>query len=297
MTERRATPYWPLANILDRLLEHAIRRESPSFRDLAKAAALDPALDFVGASLCDLDFRKEDLRGFDFSNADLSGADFRGANVEGVCFQGAKLDGAIGLPDKIGTMAWIIIVASSDGDQLEMLMEGAQKIAAAIDGNRSSVLAAMSVEEVRKRRNAAIRRDQLLIVQAALPSRDSSTNPEVLPGLELIKSIAREPKSPACILVSEYIEHLRIVQSIERCELLRVNASTDYVSDCLQLAKKLKVVASGETAMARGGPSPESDEAPAASPLGSVTNESMLLKKKPRRPSGARRSSSPAPTR
>jgi Rne/Rng family ribonuclease len=100
MTDRQATPSRPLANILDRLLEKATRNELPSFRDLAKAAALDPACDFVGASLCDLDFRDEDLRGFDFSNADLSGADFRRANVEGVRFKGAKLDGAIGLPNK-----------------------------------------------------------------------------------------------------------------------------------------------------------------------------------------------------
>ena len=98
MTERPATPYRPLSNILDRLLEEAMRNGSPSFRDLAKAAALDPARDFVGASLRDLDFRDEDLRGFDFSNADLTGADFRRANVEGVRFKGATLDGAIGLP-------------------------------------------------------------------------------------------------------------------------------------------------------------------------------------------------------
>jgi hypothetical protein len=58
-----------------------------------------------------------------------------------------------------------------------------RRFAAAIDGSGSSVLAATSVEEVRKRRKAAIHRDQLLIVEAALPSRDSSTNPEVLPGL------------------------------------------------------------------------------------------------------------------
>jgi uncharacterized protein YjbI with pentapeptide repeats len=98
MTERPATPYRPLSNILDRLLEEAMANGSPSFRDLAKAAALDPACDFVGASLRDFDFRDENLRGFNFSNADLTGADFRRANVKGVRFKGAILDGAIGLP-------------------------------------------------------------------------------------------------------------------------------------------------------------------------------------------------------
>jgi uncharacterized protein YjbI with pentapeptide repeats len=95
MNER--VPFPPLANILDRLLEQATRNVSPSFRDLAKAAALDPASDFVGASLRDIDFRDEDLRGFDFSNADLTGADFRRANVKGVRFAGATLHSAIGL--------------------------------------------------------------------------------------------------------------------------------------------------------------------------------------------------------
>jgi hypothetical protein len=250
MTEHLVTPSQPLADILDRLLEQGMRTESPSFRDLAKAAALDPARDFIGASLCDLDFRDEDLRGFDFSNADLSGADFRRANTEGVRFEGAKLYGAIGLSDKaiglsdeaIGVSDKIgtIIVASSNADELDALMHGAHEIAAAIDGSRPRVLAATSVEGVRKQRNAAIRRDQLLIVTASLPSRDSITNSQA--GLELIESIAREPKAPACILVSQNFEHINIVQWIERCELLYVDPSTDYVSDCLRLAKKLKVL-------------------------------------------------------
>lgn len=79
-------------------VEQATRNVSPSFRELAKAAALDPARDFVGASFRDIDFRDEDLRGFDFSNADLTGADFRRANIDGVRFEGAVLSGAIGLP-------------------------------------------------------------------------------------------------------------------------------------------------------------------------------------------------------
>ena len=285
MTYRRATPSRPLANILDRVLEQAMRNESPSFRDLAKAAALDPARDFVGASLRDLDFRDEDLRDFDFSNADLSGADFRRANVEGVRFKGAKLDGAIGLPDRIGTLAWTIIVASNHPDLLDGLADGAGEIAKAI-GGPTVVQTVTSVEELRRRRNADIHRDQLLIVDAALPSRNLSTNPML--GLELIKSIAREPKAPACIVVSTDIMDYLIVQAIDRCELLQVVVSTNYVHDCLQLAKKLNVIASAETAMAGGGPSPELGTAPAAPPLvspPSVANE--------RRRSGAKRSSAP----
>jgi hypothetical protein len=89
----------PLAGILDRLLEQSASVDAPSFRALVKAADLDPARDFIGAVLRNVDFRDEDLRGFDFSNADLTGADFRRANVVGVSFSGADLNGAIGLPE------------------------------------------------------------------------------------------------------------------------------------------------------------------------------------------------------
>ncbi len=99
------TPTRLLAATLDRLVDAAERGKS-RFRDLAKAAGLNPAHDFVGASLRDVDFRDEDLRGFDFSNADLTGADFRRANVRGVRFYGATLDGAIGIPKRLA--AWDI---------------------------------------------------------------------------------------------------------------------------------------------------------------------------------------------
>src|SRR5262249_17164103 len=102
----------PLANILDRLLEQQTRTGSPSFRDLAKAAGLDPASDFVGASLRDMDFRDEDLRGFDFSNADLTGADFRRANLRGGRFTGALLHGAIGLTHK-GTEQLVVVCSNA----------------------------------------------------------------------------------------------------------------------------------------------------------------------------------------
>jgi tetratricopeptide (TPR) repeat protein len=92
-----------LADILDRVLERAAAEPLPSFRSLAEAAALDPASDFISASLRDMDFRDQDLRGFDFSRADLTGADFRRARIDGVRFDGADLTGAIGLSKDAAT--------------------------------------------------------------------------------------------------------------------------------------------------------------------------------------------------
>jgi hypothetical protein len=89
-----------VAETLDRLVAETELDESISFASLVKDAGLDPARDFVGASLADIDFRDEDLRGFDFSGADLTGADFRRANLAGVRFDGAILTGAIGLPPR-----------------------------------------------------------------------------------------------------------------------------------------------------------------------------------------------------
>src|SRR4051794_19680623 len=78
-----------LGETLGRVVEAALADENISFRMLAEAAGLDPARDFVGASLVNVDFRDEDLRGFNFAKADLTGADFRRANIEGVSFDGA----------------------------------------------------------------------------------------------------------------------------------------------------------------------------------------------------------------
>jgi hypothetical protein len=96
MTERASVPT-SLAQVLDKLVEQATEQELASFRALTEAAGLNPAHDFVGASLQNIDFRDEDLRGFDFSKADLTGADFRRANVAGVRFDDAILTGTIGL--------------------------------------------------------------------------------------------------------------------------------------------------------------------------------------------------------
>jgi nucleoside phosphorylase len=95
--EKRQPSAEILPEILDRVIDEAERDSRASFAALVRAAGLDPARDFIGTYLADLDFRDEDLRGFDFSYADLTGADFRRANVSGVRFDGAILTGAIGL--------------------------------------------------------------------------------------------------------------------------------------------------------------------------------------------------------
>jgi uncharacterized protein YjbI with pentapeptide repeats len=94
-----------LAQILDRLVEEGSGETPASFAALAKAAGLDPAHDFIGASLREIDLRNEDLRGFDFSKADLVGADLRGANLEGVSFSGADTTGCLGLPRDVRPVA------------------------------------------------------------------------------------------------------------------------------------------------------------------------------------------------
>lgn len=57
-----------------------------SFADLAAAANLDPAVDFIGADLRGADLRNQDLRAFNFS-----GADFAGAKTEGAKFNKESL--------------------------------------------------------------------------------------------------------------------------------------------------------------------------------------------------------------
>src|SRR3954465_16037176 len=86
-----------LSRSLVRLVHEAAGKERPSFADLVRAAGLDPATDFIGATLRDLDFRDDDLRGFKFSGADLTGAVCRRAILGGVRFERAILVGAIGL--------------------------------------------------------------------------------------------------------------------------------------------------------------------------------------------------------
>lgn len=138
-------------------------------------------------------------------------------------------------------MPWTIIVASGEGFQQELLMEGAQEIATAI-AEGAVAMEAESVQEVQRRRRTAAQRRQLLIVAAALP--DEATPAAKMAGLELIQSITKETDPPLCILVSADPGHLAVVQEIDSCELLFVNNKTDYVQDCLRLARRLKVFAS-----------------------------------------------------
>ena len=94
-----------LGEILDELVTEAGHEKPASFAELVAVAGLDPARDFVGGSLREVDLRGEDLRGFDFSGADLTGADFRGANLSGVSFNDADRTGALGLPDLAAELA------------------------------------------------------------------------------------------------------------------------------------------------------------------------------------------------
>jgi hypothetical protein len=138
-------------------------------------------------------------------------------------------------------MAWNIIVASSDADQLDELLNGAQEIASGLVP-RGVVRIAMSVEEVSQKRHPGSSETELLIVAASLPQHRSSSDDSREPGLNLVKLVDGETRPPACILVSDRVEHYRAVQSIKRCEWLAVDGSTDYVSQCLQLARRLGVI-------------------------------------------------------
>jgi CHAT domain len=142
-------------------------------------------------------------------------------------------------------MSWTIIVASSQADQLEQLISGAQEIAARIGAPGTKPVMALSVEDVQRKRsrNPAT---ELLIVAASLPHRESSPDPQTEPGFNLVKFIGQDAEPPACILVSDSdrIDHYRAVQSMDRCEWLAVGCSTEYVEQCLQLARRLRIIPS-----------------------------------------------------
>jgi hypothetical protein len=137
-------------------------------------------------------------------------------------------------------MASNIIVGSSDGDQLDEMTNGAQKIAESLTPRvEVSVKFATSIDDVvRKRSPETI----LLIISTSLPQSRSSSVTEDEPALEFIKSLRAEPQAPPCIVVSDLSKHLRPISRIKGCELLFLDGSTDYVEDCLQLARKLGVV-------------------------------------------------------
>lgn len=105
--------------MIQRLARLVVERETASFRDMVRTAGIDPARDFVGSDLSNLDFRDEDLRGFNFTGADLSGCDFRRADISGARFEGTKRSGAIGLPDleprTAGALVRYVTVRSRSG--------------------------------------------------------------------------------------------------------------------------------------------------------------------------------------
>src|SRR5262249_28772516 len=120
-------------------------------------------------------------------------------------------------------------------------------------GGSTIILEATSIEEVERKRQR--RRDggpQLLIVTASLANVQSSPNPEAQPGLGLVKSVVQEAQPPACILVSDQIEHYAFPQAIDRCEWLYVSSGTNYVEQCRQLARKLGVISSNSGSGGKG---------------------------------------------
>lgn len=78
--------------IVARLYENA--GDEDSLLRLAELAQLDPAKDFEGADLRELDVAGEDLRRFSFRGADLRGSNLRGAKVDRGALVGARLEGA-----------------------------------------------------------------------------------------------------------------------------------------------------------------------------------------------------------
>jgi hypothetical protein len=64
--------------------------DGASFTDLARIAELDPARDFRGADLRNVDFGTCDLSGFDFSDADLTGARLNHAKTDRTIFARVK---------------------------------------------------------------------------------------------------------------------------------------------------------------------------------------------------------------
>jgi hypothetical protein len=133
-----------------------------------------------------------------------------------------------------------IIVASGDADQLNELVNGAYQVGQRMKPRvQVDVRFAMSLEQLLKKRNS---QTGLVIVAASLPQARSSSAAEPEPGLSFAKSLALEAAPPACIVVSHREELYRTIQAIRRCELLTVDSSTNYVEECIQLARRLNVI-------------------------------------------------------
>lgn len=133
-----------------------------------------------------------------------------------------------------------IIVASSDGDQLVELINGANEISEALKAEYDvSPRVATSIDDISAKRTQDT---LLLIIAASLPQSRSSCDQDDPPAIDFVRTVATGPDALACILVSERLEHYRVAQSIRCCELLVVDNTTNYVDYCLQLARKLDVI-------------------------------------------------------
>ena len=138
------------------------------------------------------------------------------------------------------TMPANIIVGANDGDLIEELRYGAEEIARKLMPRRPvTIVTAISIDEVQRERTADT---LLLIVAAALPQGPSGDAAEQ-PALDFVRSMEPEQNRPPCILVTSQMDHVFMAQRIKGCEALFVNRSTDYVRYCVDLARKLSVIA------------------------------------------------------
>jgi len=143
------------------------------------------------------------------------------------------------------TMPANIIVGTNDGDLLEELRYGAEEIARKLMPRRPvAIVPATSIDEVQRERTADT---LLLIVAAALPQGPSGDAAEQ-PALDFVRSLEPEQDRPPCILVTSQMDHVFMAQRIKGCEALFVNRSTDYVRYCVDLARKLGVIADASSA-------------------------------------------------
>ena len=143
-------------------------------------------------------------------------------------------------------MSWIIIVASSDAEQLSELGKGAEAIAGKIRflGDSAEIAITTTVDGVRKLLGGPSK--ELIIVTASLAETQAAPNLQNLPGFNFVGEIQSQASPPACILVSERPEHRAAVKNLKRCRWLQVGPATDYIEDCVLFAKDLDVWAPTE---------------------------------------------------
>jgi hypothetical protein len=140
-------------------------------------------------------------------------------------------------------MAWTIIVATSDWAQFDALDDAAQRIRSYLPEGNHRIFHARSVadaEELRKK--APDSQNELVIVTASLADGRPDTPAAEYPGLDLVNTLQALEVPPACIVVSEHVEHYAAVERMKRCALLLVDTNTEYEGQSLQLARKLGVI-------------------------------------------------------